>query len=123
NDVLGRRALLGLDDLELHALPLRERPEALALDGRVVDEAILRAVLRGDEPEALRLVEPLHGTGRTHSRTPVLVSDCRGPGDPYQPTVDSSRVLTPRAGQRKRTLEVSLWGPLPSPVRSSGCRD
>src|SRR5687768_2393446 len=65
-DVLRRRALLALDDVELDTLALRERAETAALDGRVVDEAILAAVLRRDEAEALLVVEPLHGAGGTH---------------------------------------------------------
>jgi hypothetical protein len=73
HDVLGRGALLALHHVELHALTLGERLEAAALDGRVVDEAILAAVLGGDEAEALGVVEPLDGTGRTH---PVLSTVC-----------------------------------------------
>src|SRR5688500_14229102 len=61
----------------------------------MVNEAILLAALGRDESEALRLVEPLHGTVGAHSRTPVLVltprpgisgpTDCRyfaGPDPP-----------------------------------------
>src|SRR5687768_10789545 len=62
--VLGGRALLALDDLELDALALGERLEATALDGRVVHEAVLLAVLGRDEAKALGVVEPLHGAGR-----------------------------------------------------------
>src|SRR5262249_54248264 len=39
-----------------------ERLEAAALDGGEVHEEILAAVGRGDETEALGVVEPLHGT-------------------------------------------------------------
>src|SRR5687768_12279625 len=70
DDVLGGRALLALHDVALHALTLGERLEAAALDGRVVDEEILAAVLGRDEAEALGVVEPLDGAGRTHARTP-----------------------------------------------------
>src|SRR5438093_4684913 len=48
--------------LELHAVTLAERLEAGALDGAVVHEDVFAAFLR-DEPEPLRVVEPLHGTG------------------------------------------------------------
>src|ERR671937_554339 len=65
-DVLGGRALLALHDVELHALALGERLEPRALDGRVMHEAVLLAVVARDEAEALRVVEPLHGAGRTH---------------------------------------------------------
>ena len=51
DDVLRRRALLALDDVELDAVTLGEGLEALALDPGGADESILRAVLRGDETE------------------------------------------------------------------------
>src|SRR5688572_18636380 len=71
DDVLCGRALLTLHDVELHALALGERLEALACDGRVMNEAVLLAVLRRNEAEALRIIEPLHGTGGTHVPTPL----------------------------------------------------
>src|ERR1051325_8049983 len=40
-----------------------ERLEPLRLDRGVVHEAVLLAVLRRDETEPLRVVEPLHDTG------------------------------------------------------------
>src|ERR1051326_6343312 len=67
DDVLRRRPFGALDDIELHALAFRECLEALALNCRVMHEAILLSVLRGDEPEALHVVEPLYNAGRTHS--------------------------------------------------------
>eukprot|EP01012_Entosiphon_sulcatum_P048436 TRINITY_DN6691_c0_g1_i1.p1 TRINITY_DN6691_c0_g1~~TRINITY_DN6691_c0_g1_i1.p1 ORF type:complete len:125 (-),score=10.58 TRINITY_DN6691_c0_g1_i1:204-578(-) len=66
DDVLGGGTLLALHDVELHRLTFGQRLEAVALDGRMMHEAILLAVRRGDEPETLRIVEPLHSTGRTH---------------------------------------------------------
>src|SRR3569833_4478675 len=65
--VLGGGALLALHDFELNALAFGKRLEALALDRRVMHEAILLAVLGRDESKALRVVESFHGTGRTHS--------------------------------------------------------
>src|SRR5690348_14188352 len=72
-DVLRRGALLALHDVELHPLAFGERLEALALDGRVVNEAVLLAILRGDEPEALGVIEPLHGAGGTHGSFSCVV--------------------------------------------------
>src|ERR1041385_4144195 len=70
-DVLRRRALLALDDRELHSLALGQGTEALVLNRRMMDETVLLAVLWGDEAEALGVVEPLHRAGRTHSTTPL----------------------------------------------------
>src|SRR5437763_322852 len=67
DDVLRSRALRALNHVELHGLALGEGLEAVTLDGGVMHEAILLAVRGGDEAEALGVVEPLHGAGRTHS--------------------------------------------------------
>src|SRR3954449_1301031 len=42
---------------------LGERLEAVRVDPRVVDEEVLAALVRGDEAEALVVVEPLDGSG------------------------------------------------------------
>src|SRR5258708_32403030 len=72
--MLRRRALLALNDFKLDALPLAQRLEPFGLNGRVMNEAVRAAVFRRDEPEPLRVVEPLHGTGdASHTGvTPVL---------------------------------------------------
>src|SRR5579862_671285 len=57
------RAFLALLRLVLDARTLGEGPVALALDRREVDEQVLAAVGRRDEPVALVAVEPLHGSG------------------------------------------------------------
>src|SRR5262245_42869009 len=67
-DVAGLQALRTLHDLELDSLSLGERLEALSLNRGEVHEHVLAAFLR-DEAEALRIVEPLHGT-RRHCETP-----------------------------------------------------
>src|SRR5262245_15542608 len=53
DDVLRRRTLLTLNDVEFDAVTLGKRLEAVALDGRVVDEAVLAATVGGDKAEAL----------------------------------------------------------------------
>src|SRR5690606_40527096 len=65
------QALLALHDLEGHLLAFLQRLEAGALDRTEVDEEVL-AAFRGDEAEALGVVEPLDGTGLTfgHVATP-----------------------------------------------------
>src|SRR5690348_6243413 len=70
-DFVGLQALLALHDLEGHLLAFLQRLEAGALDGTEVHEQV-RAALRGDEAEALGVVEPLDGTSLTirHETTP-----------------------------------------------------
>src|SRR5205823_4073181 len=75
-DVLGRRALLTLHDVELDSLAFSQRLEAAAIDGGVVNEAIFLSVLGGDEAKALGVVEPLHFAGGTHVRY-ILIQLCR----------------------------------------------
>src|ERR671919_1426560 len=62
-DVDGLGALLPLARLELDTCVLAQRLEAAARDVRVVDEKILAPLVRRDEAVALRVVEPLHGSG------------------------------------------------------------
>src|ERR1700728_1759279 len=66
--VLGGRPLLPLHDVKLHRVTLGQRLEARPLDRTVMHEAVLLAVVRRDETEPLRIVEPLHLTGRAHSK-------------------------------------------------------
>ena len=70
HNILGGRALLALNHIEVDLLTLGERLEALALNRAVVAEDILLAVVAGDEAEALLVVEPLYSSGRTQSCTP-----------------------------------------------------
>src|SRR3990172_6018944 len=65
------RALLPLAHLELDGRPFGERLEAVALDARVVHERILAALCGRDEAVALRIVEPLYGSG-CHKKSPPL---------------------------------------------------
>src|SRR5690242_681721 len=65
HDVLRRRALLRLHNLELHALAFGQRLESLSLNRGVMDETVFAAVFGRDESKALGVVEPLHGTGDT----------------------------------------------------------
>jgi hypothetical protein len=79
-------ALLALARLELDLVVLGEALEAFAGDVAVMNEEILPAVLRRDEPVTLRIVKPLNGSGchyfhlllpltngREAQRPPVLV--------------------------------------------------
>src|SRR5690606_5989517 len=61
-DFFSLQALLALRDLEGDLLAFLERLEAAALDRAEMDEQVV-AALRGDEAEALGIVEPLDGSG------------------------------------------------------------
>src|SRR5687767_7160003 len=63
-DLISLHALLTLHRHERDALAFLERLEAGTLDRAEVDEEI-RARFRGDEAEALGIVEPLDGSGLT----------------------------------------------------------
>src|SRR3712207_4391593 len=66
---VGRLRTLGrLADIVLDLRALRERAEAVAGDRREVRERVLATVVRGDEPEALLVAEPLPDNG-SHTST------------------------------------------------------
>src|SRR4029453_1315298 len=69
--VAGLRALRTVNDLELHCLALLQRPEAVALDCREVDEHIAAAVAF-DESVTLGVIEPLDLACDTHRTFPAL---------------------------------------------------
>src|SRR5262245_66338703 len=66
-DVRGLLAALARNEIELDAVSVRQGPESIASDGRVVDEYVLTH-RRLDEPVALRFVEPLHAAMLTPFR-------------------------------------------------------
>src|SRR5439155_11157963 len=66
HDVLRGRALCALDHVELDLGALRKAPMAFGLDGAVMAEDVLLAVVTRDEAEALLVVEPLDRSCRTH---------------------------------------------------------
>src|SRR6478609_9615832 len=71
-DVLRLRALRALGDVELDLLVLVQRLVAVGLDGRVVHEDVVAAVLLRNEAETLLGVEPLHGALSHVLGTPVI---------------------------------------------------
>src|SRR5262245_16230181 len=62
-DVGGLETLRAARHLEFHPVPFAEALEPAGLDGAEVNEHVLAAFLC-DEPEPLRIVEPLHGSAR-----------------------------------------------------------
>jgi hypothetical protein len=60
-----------------------------------MDEAVLRAVFRRDEAEALAVVEPLHGSDGTHSELLWVLMTAEGAVSPYTPTVFVLRQYRP----------------------------
>src|SRR5262249_20332540 len=73
-DVDRLRAFLSLAGLVLDLRVLGQRLEAGADDVRVVHEQVLTALVRGDEPISLRVVEPLHGSG-SHETPPLTLHE------------------------------------------------
>src|SRR5688572_25869645 len=63
-DVDGRWALGTLLSLVLDARALGEGAESVTGDAGEMDEEVLAGFVGRDEPEALVVAEPLHGTGR-----------------------------------------------------------
>src|SRR5919106_1484480 len=114
NDVLRRRALLALHDVELDLIALGQGLESLRLNGGVMNEAVLLAALRRDKTEPLRVVEPLHGTGGACHLMELLTRDLsvfpetqRGP----QAMPRSSRLTGVRCGTMPQVFargELSL---------------
>src|SRR5262245_61866465 len=77
-DVRRRRSLLPLRHVERDFLALFQRFEPRSLDRAVMREQVLSAVIRRDEPEALGVVEPLHGTCRHVIPSPEIATIARG---------------------------------------------
>src|SRR3954470_17981283 len=63
-DVDGGRALGALLGVVLDPGALGEGAEAVSRDPGEMDEEVLAGLVGRDEPEALVVAEPLHGTGR-----------------------------------------------------------
>src|SRR4051794_20212117 len=70
NDVLGRRALLALRDVEGDLLALQQLAEALGGNVREVGEHVGAATVLLDEAETFCRVEPLHGAS-SHVISPL----------------------------------------------------
>src|SRR5688572_15109258 len=96
SDVSGLRALRTVDDLELDRLAFLERPEAVPLDRREMNEYVTAAFAL-DETVALGVVEPLDLASNTH----VLLSVLRARGvrrAPEHPNLPCSGM---RSGTKK----------------------
>src|SRR5580765_2133046 len=86
-DVPRLRPFRTIDDLELDRHTLLERPEPVALNGRVVHEDVTASVAL-DEPVTLGVVEPLDLTCDTHRSSSCLLRrrrNCRVVETPRQP--------------------------------------
>src|SRR3954447_2296926 len=102
-NVLRLRTLRALRDVELDLLVLVQGLVALALDGRVVHEDVVAAVLLRNEAEALLGVEPLDGA-LSHARL-LLIRGVEPP--PRRPRADAVKNAEPprkasRSYKRKR---------------------
>ncbi|RRT33577.1 hypothetical protein B296_00058472 [Ensete ventricosum] len=101
-DCLGA-AVIALGDQELDDLSLGEGTITLCLDGRLVDEEILTAVVRRDEAEPLGAVEPLHRA----PRSPVRLRH-RNRRNPNPKTVERKLPVFPPP-LRSILMEAQLW--------------
>src|SRR5207248_9502064 len=77
-DVAGLRAFRALFDLVLDLRAFGEALEALAGDRAEVNEDVVAAVGLRDEAVALRVVEPLHGSGCHVFHLPAPSRTCSG---------------------------------------------
>jgi len=71
SDVLRRRPFLAFHDFELDLLAFFQSLETFTLNLGMMNEAVLRTVVRGNEPETLAVIEPLHLSCCWHCRTPI----------------------------------------------------
>jgi len=71
-DIAGSWSLLPVCDLVGNLLALLKRLESMTLDGAVVDEHVVAAIIRGDESESLGLVEPLDCSVICHGNACVV---------------------------------------------------
>src|SRR5215218_1507414 len=121
--VLSGRSLLALDGVELDLIAFSEGLETAALNRRMMDEQILRAILWRDETEALVVVEPLHCACRTHGRTPNWCIRGRSPDMPYLPTAVQSvidRTMTMFPPLRSSTASAEQQGATKKPEQTLG---
>lgn len=98
-DVLCLQALGATGHVELHLLALLQSAEALSLNRSVVAEEILAPAVLRDEPKALRVVEPLHGTSCHYSSAFFLVRP-----QEEEPLVHPDRALPPAMCHGSRLL-------------------
>ena len=107
-DVLGLQPLRAAGHVELDLLTLGEGTEPVALNRGVVTEDVLTSAVLGDEAEALRIVEPLHGTGSHASRFAVLAS-----------AGSAARSPVPGAEDEKFCADANQGSSIPDTVRRS----
>src|SRR5205085_10877245 len=104
-DVRGLRPLRALAGLELDLRAFDEGLEALASDLRVMDEQVLPALLGLDEAVALRVVEPLHGSGCHRRNTSPTCDRTSREGAPIAPPVHAL-VFAARVADYDRMMRV-----------------
>ncbi len=68
---------MGRDPHQKHLLAFCQASKAIGLDGRVMTEDVLFAIVPGDEAVPFFVVEPLDGSGDAHAL--LLVVDSSGP--------------------------------------------
>src|SRR5713226_3147996 len=112
-DVLGLGTLRPLDDLELDALTFLQALALCSLDAGGVDEQVSPIPpVRGDEPVALALAEPLDDPDR-HALAPRPLPDPAASVRPHIPSLPRSASCAPpsRVGGAERQGGPDLPGP------------
>src|SRR4029079_17269360 len=89
-DVHSLRSLTALLRLVLDASALGQGPEPVHLDVGVVDEEILAPLVRRDEAVALRVVEPLHSSGRHYTSLQTTCTSLAGEAQSTHTSSDRS---------------------------------
>src|SRR5215208_2097073 len=101
-----------------HLGALSQRLETFAADAAVVDEEVFSALVRGDEAEALVVVEPLDGSG-WHARPPSHVLRTRRL---LEATTARWHCFAGPHGRKLLSADRTRLA-APEPVRSAGRRD
>ena len=94
SDVAGLWAFGAVNDLEFHRLTFLERPEPVALNGRVVDEDVTASVAL-DEPVTFCVVEPLDLACDTHRSLPACCDARERRFTEKRESKKKSRILRP----------------------------
>jgi hypothetical protein len=101
-------ALLALNDLELNAIAFGQGLEAVPLDGAEVNEDVWPPLV-GDEAVALRVVEPLHGAGKSSHCTYLFQESVILDPVPEALETQLASVIHPRLATLAKKIGQVAW--------------